>query len=221
MQSNSLSWYDKNTVQKACKVINQNGVVLSTTDTVLGLLATTSVEGRKVIDNMKRRYEKPYLILVDSAKKINSLVDVQSMFHIEKLIAHCWPGPVTLIVNARKDVPAYMKSNQNTIALRVPDHKQLCELLLCTGPLFSTSANKADQPVPDTIKEVDSEILAACALIIGCASSSVKTLNDEAIQSVSSTILDCTTKNIRIVREGAYCINKLETFYGKPFVRRV
>lgn len=54
-----------------------------------------------------------------------------------------WPGPLALLIfKAKADLPSYLKGADGTIALRIPAHAGLQQLLVDCEGLFSTSANK-------------------------------------------------------------------------------
>lgn len=206
MKSNSLTWQTESVVDQAYVLLTGGSVLLTSTDTVFGLLACANQKGHDELDKLKGRKEKPYLLLFDSQKSIVPFI-VPLSLQMEKFIEKCWPGPVTMIFRAREHVPSYMKSSEGTIAIRVPDHHELRLLLAKTGPLFSTSANKTGHPIPMTINEVDHDIVKSCALII----------DDNQSRMASSTILDCTKETISVVREGAFSVTALEKLYERPF----
>ena len=90
----------------------------------------------------------------------------------------------------------------------MPNHAGLLSLLQHVPALFSTSANKSGQPVPTTIEALDVDILSSVAYIINDGE------QGEAASTVPSTILDCTGEVIRVVREGAYSIERIEQETG-------
>lgn len=206
MKSKSLSWQTESALEQAYQALITGSIVLCSTDTVLGLLVSATQKGHDKLDKVKGRQEKPYLVLFESKSSLIPFIEPVS-FHIENFMERCWPGPVTLIVKARNTIATYMKSSDNTIAVRVPNHENLQRLLHRTGPLFSTSANKAKLPVPERVEEVDPIIRDQCALII----------TDKHPQTSASTILDCTHERIRVIREGAFAIKELEVLYGQSF----
>jgi L-threonylcarbamoyladenylate synthase len=103
-------------------------------------------------------------------------------------------------------LPAFIGSAQKTVALRMPDHQELRDVARDFDGLFSTSANLAGQPLPETLADVSPLILAEIQLIV---------IDDEReVSEVSSTILDCTGAVPKIVREGAYERAELEQILG-------
>jgi tRNA threonylcarbamoyl adenosine modification protein (Sua5/YciO/YrdC/YwlC family) len=201
----TLFWSNSETIECVEKKLHGGGVVLAEGDTVLGLLADVSQKGRAQLDHIKNRSKKPYLILVGGSKKALSFIETDSYkpLQIEKLMQICWPGPVTLIFRAKAGVTLCSQSADGTIALRVPDHAGLLQLLSQFDGLFSTSANNAGAPVPSAIKEVDSAIISAVACVV---------MNDDSEKAQShlpSTIIDCTGEGLVVVRQGAFDASRL------------
>jgi len=197
-------WSDKNTVTYLVKMLQSEKVVIGDSDTVLGLFSLVSQAGFIQLNEIKKRADKPYLILIASKKQLNHFIDAKNLLlSVKKLINHCWPGPVTLIFKAKKSVPNFMKSKKGTVALRVPDHVGLQQLLSHFTGLFSTSANMSGEPIPQTIDEVNKQIIKQVACV-------VLNKKEKSIKQIPSTIIDCSGKKIIVVREGAYSFNGKE-----------
>ena len=210
MKNKRLFWNEKSSIGRLAAVLRGGGLVLGSSDTILGFLANLSQKSKTEIDTLKRRSGKPYIILLGSREQLLGLVDEANLLHIEKLMAHYWPGPLTLILKAKPEIPAWMKAEDGTIAVRIPDHPGLLELLKEFDGLFSTSANISGQPVPKSIQEVDERILAAVEEVV---------LDSEPQEGIApSTILDCTDEQVRVVREGTYSIEELERIHGARIV---
>lgn len=206
----TLRWGNKKTIDYLESELRKGMVVLGDGDTVLGLLADLSAQGVMNLNYIKKREKKPYLILVHDYKKALNLIeyDEKQLFQIEKIMNICWPGPVTLIFKAKKTIPEFMKADNGTIALRVPDHVQLLQLLDRLDGLFSTSANNTGEPVPHSIEQVDNDIVNSVGCIVR---------NNEDIQTqvmLPSTIIDCTADRLVVVRQGAFTIDRLVNLFG-------
>lgn len=184
--------------------ITSGGVLLSTTDTILGLLAPCTQEGFDHLNVIKVRQEKPYIVLVPDYQTAKSYVAQQYHPRLEALADACWPGPVTCIFPVSPLIPAYMCSAQRAIGLRIPNHEGLLSLLRHTGPLFSTSANRAGDPVPSQLATVDPLVLASVAGVVLDESLS------HQLSTTASTILDCTEGEIHLIRQGAFLVDEIE-----------
>lgn len=196
MKSNTLSWSNPTDIQKIKSELAQNRLVVGTSDTVLGLLAPLTKQGFLALNAIKGRERKPYVILVESFQTAQNLIE--KSFQIEKF-SKFWPAPLTLVCNAKKELPDYLKSSNNTIAIRVPDHQGLLALLSGLPGLYSTSANKSGQPVPFTLDAIDPDIVNHVSYLIA----------DDTISQLPSTIIDCTGQIPTVIREGAFPLEEL------------
>lgn len=210
MNSKFLYWEKQSAIDALIQSMHRQDVCVTTTDTVLGLLAPVTSQGFDHLNKIKLRSEKSYLIVIDSIRKVNEFVEGGVSAQIEKLMAKCWPGPLTLIFKAAPALPEYAKSVHGTIALRIPNHDGLRSVASEFDGLFSTSANISGQAVPTTIAELDPRILREVAYVV---SSEV-----EQPRGNASTILDCSKEVITVVREGAYPIEELEKILGQKLI---
>ncbi len=204
-----IYWNDSNSRALIVQKLLSEKVVVGSSDTVLGLLAPVTERGYSLLNEIKVRQDKPYIILIESALKISYFVSNQEYERVEKLIHSCWPGPLTLIFKARPGLPAWAKASNGTVSLRVPAHTGLLAILSHFQGLFSTSANVSGQPVPQRVEDIDPTILGkVAALVVDTDAPEVK---------MPSTILDCSGSQIKVVRSGAYPISQLQEIAGREF----
>ena len=199
-------WDDEHTIETIGRAIQDGKLVISTTDTVIGLLAGATKKGKNSLDLAKNRVEKPYLLLVVDIEKALGYVHPDERVQIENIGRVCWPGPVTLVARAAPGLPDYLLSSEGTIALRVPAHSGLQRLLGHVDVLFSTSANTAGAPVPELLKDLDSSFLKKAVAIVADRKEDKKT--------VPSTIINCSTDPVSIVRKGAFAVELLKPIIG-------
>lgn len=205
MQLIKLYWQSHSTTDLIAAALKQGKVIVGTSDTVLGLCAAATHESFAALNKIKQRYENPYLLLVNSLQEAVHLSDSLSSA-ARKLMEHCWPGPLTIIVKAHPTLPAYMCSQQNTIALRFPDHAGLQQLLKVIHPLFSTSANITGKKVAQTIDELDPQLTKQVSYVV---------VDQERQPTIhASTIVDCTKQIPVIVRQGTYPRTHIEQVLG-------
>ncbi|NNC59939.1 MAG: threonylcarbamoyl-AMP synthase, partial [Erythrobacter sp.] len=75
----------------------------------------------------------------------------------EKLAAHFWPGPLTLVLPLREDagLAGAVTAGLPTLALRVPDHPTMQSLLrVLDGPVAAPSANASETVSPTSVDHV-------------------------------------------------------------------
>ncbi len=193
------SWHDKKTIVDMATVLAQGDAVISSTDTVLGFLSTVSQSGFDNLNRIKKRSEKPYLILISDKSQLAQYIQTPLAPAAQRLVDAYWPGPLTIIFNAKPELPDYVKSSDGTIAIRLPDDPRMQALVDKTGPLFSTSANLSGQPIPNSIDELDQSLVDQVNLVAYDS-----TATPENSTTLPSTIVDCTQGDeIKIVRQGA------------------
>jgi len=189
-----LHWENQHDLERAALLLQQGEVIVGSSDTVLGLLSAVSEQGYQNLNSIKRRTEKPYLILLDSPATLATYASMPLQGWVTTLTQQFWPGPLTIIIKAREGVPDWMQAADGTIAVRVPDHKGIRALVARIGPLFSTSANLSGELVPDRFQDISSVLTNRVAAFID---------DSRPPSPQPSTIVDCTGEFPMIIREGA------------------
>lgn len=202
-----IYWEDELTIQRMQEALIKDEIVLASGDTVLGLWGNITLQSFQRLNHIKLRHDRPYLITIASADRLSKFIDQTIDDTLQTLIQTCWPGPVTLVFKARSDLPRWMVGHDGTVALRVPDHEELLALLSYFDGLFSTSANVHIKPIPDSIAHIDHEVIEQVGLVCLNRGQLVYPQNP-------STILDCSSGDIRVLRPGAFNIEMLKDLLG-------
>ncbi len=195
------NWNENDFFPLAIAVLQNDGIMLAASDTVLGLFAQLSEHSKNKLDSIKQRNLKPYIVLIQSAKLLYKFTDQLIDPSLQKIIDVYWPGPLTIIFKAKSTLPKWMMSAQETIAIRVPDHQGLHKLLVSVDALFTTSANISDQPLPARYAEIDPMILDQVQLI--CCQL------DKVYDGAASTIVDFSSGSMKVIRSGAVIIDSI------------
>jgi L-threonylcarbamoyladenylate synthase len=209
MQSNTLSCQVAFSDKRLIYFLKENKVILAPSDTVWGLCGAATKEVFEKLNELKVRNEKPYLLLVRSLKDIQKYAVLPEDQKLYAFLKHIWPGPVTVLFKALPSAPSYMVGQGGTIAFRIPRHEGLQALLAGVPVLFSTSANISGKPVPTTFEAIDASLRQAVALCVSA---------DEAKEGqivAPSTIINISTGDLRLVREGAIPFAVLQMFLNK------
>lgn len=117
----------------------QGGAVgLLPSDTIYGLScdAMNELAVEKIRKLKKRDENKSFIILISDY----SMLERFGVRHNKKILEQFWPGALTVIFDA-PNAPSWLKTKDNTIAIRMPSSINLQKLISATGPLVSTSAN--------------------------------------------------------------------------------
>ncbi|VEU55922.1 Sua5/YciO/YrdC/YwlC family protein [Metamycoplasma orale] len=115
-----------------------SNLIITTTDTVLGLGGKINEEVKNNIYELKGRDRaKKLIILVASLKQARKFKEWNQQ--AEELAKEYWPGNVTIVVNDQ--------------GFRMPNQKLLLDFLEKNGPMYMTSCNISNAPVCKTIEE--------------------------------------------------------------------
>jgi L-threonylcarbamoyladenylate synthase len=145
----------KENLKFAAECLKQGQVLVFPTDTVYGLIcdATNEKAVERIFEIKQREKEKPLGVFIKDmaeAKKIAVINDSQKNF-----LKDNWPGPVTVILQAKKSALSGLITQNGTIGLRIPDYRLLSLILKEFGGVIAqTSANISGRPATTRIKEV-------------------------------------------------------------------
>lgn len=120
----------------------------------------------------------------------------------QRLAKFYWPGPLTIVHEARSTVPILVTGGTGEIGIRCSPHPGLNKLVDMVGhPIITTSANPTRKPPATTYEEVFSyfEDRIDGVLLFDEGDPSVSL----AASNVPSTVVKVDRRNIEILREGA------------------
>jgi L-threonylcarbamoyladenylate synthase len=191
----------------ATRLILGGKAVAVPTDTLYGLAADPfNLAAVSEIGRIKRRtVDKPLPLLVDSIDQAAEVSqDPPPLFFT--LAERFWPGALTLVVSAARQLPLKVTGNTGKIGLRWPKAPIVVALVAACGrPLIGTSANLTDQPPCTTADEVALQIGDAVPLIID---------GGPTPAHVPSTVVEITGNRGRIIRPGGVPESDLKEYLG-------
>jgi len=143
-------------IDRAVDIIRGGGVVAVPTETSYGLAVDYNNEKalEKLYRIKRRRHEKPLLVLVENREQLSRLVtSIPDEYQI--LMEKYWPGPLTLIFQAKNELPTVLTGGSGTIGIRISPHPLAnCLVSRCGQPLTATSANLSGHPPAKSAGEV-------------------------------------------------------------------
>ena len=185
----------------ASKILLDGGVISFPTETVMGLgVIFDNFEAYNRLNKIKGRPEdKPYTMMVSSPNEISKYAEVDD--RTKKVIDAFLPGPLTLLLKAKNNVPTWVTHNTGVIGIRVPSYPLLNELLnLVKKPLLVPSANPSNKSPALTVDEVSIYFNDALDYIV----------SNDSNKELPSTIVDLSKSETKIIRVGK--IQKEEIF---------
>ncbi len=186
---------DTQSIQKASTIIKQGGVIAFPTRCLYGLGADAfNPEAVDRIFKIKQRpTEKPILILIDDPIRLERLVTRVSGTALT-IMDRFWPGKVTLVFEARAEVPPYLTADSGKIGVRLPGHPVASSLVReLQGPITGTSANVSGRPGCHQIGDLPPEVTEKLDLILDAG---------PLKGGRGSTVVDVTGQVPQVLREG-------------------
>ncbi|HET97115.1 MAG TPA: threonylcarbamoyl-AMP synthase [Desulfurivibrio alkaliphilus] len=147
-------------IARAVAVIRAGGMVAFPTETYYGLAVDPfNQEALSRLFAVKRRApDKPILCLVHERGQLGLLARRVPEAY-EPLIASFWPGPLTLIFEAREEVPLALTGYSGTVGIRISSHPLATRLAEAFGgPISATSANLSGLPAAASAAEVTAQL---------------------------------------------------------------
>ena len=125
-----------------------------------------------------------------------------------RLAGAFWPGPLTLILQRHPGVPDAVTGGQDTVGLRVPNHRLALQLLReFDGGVAAPSANRFGRVSPTTAAHVREELGSKVAMVLDGGPCAV---------GIESTILDLSAGAARILRPGMLDAAAIGAVLGYP-----
>ncbi len=199
-----------NDIQKAIQVLKDGGIVIFPTDTAFGI--GCRIDNEKAIERLfnirKRPKNQPVPVLVDSiAMAQKHLLPIPKKVS-DNLMKKHWPGALTIILQSRIDkVSSLVRGGGNNLGVRVPNSEITLSLIKGVGvPILGPSANFHGEKTPYKFEDLDPKLVSLVDYVVP---SKVR------LGGKPSTVIDCSIKPWRILREGAIEISKIKNQKSK------
>jgi L-threonylcarbamoyladenylate synthase len=192
---------EKKEIQKTVAILKNGGIGVMPTDTLYGIVgqALSHEAVDRIYKVRKRSPDKPLIILISSPEDLERF-GIPISKGPGRVAQRFWPGRVSVIVPCDNSEFEYLHRGTKTLAFRLPEKKELTDLLKETGPLVAPSANLEGEMPSLTIEEAKRYF-----------GNEVDFYVDEGlVQSEPSTIIQITGHKILIIRDGAEKIRILK-----------
>lgn len=196
MQTVALPIDDPDALEQALALLEAGEAIAFPTDTVYGVGADGLSEAAivKLFEVKQRPLAQPIPILLADPEDLQA-VCAEVPAAATNLAARHWPGGLTLVLPAAAHLPPRLLAGGATVAVRIPDHPWLRELIRRLGrPLAATSANLHGGPNPASAEDVAAQLGGRIRMIVD---------GGPTPGDVPSTIVDVTGAELRVLRQGA------------------
>lgn len=181
-------------IPEAVSLLKNGEVVAIPSETVYGLAAGLYREEAvdKIFKLKNRPLNNPLIIHTDSLEEIE-LLSCDFPKEARDLAEAFWPGPLTLVLPCKDNIPEKIRAGLPTAAFRIPNHPLTLKLLKSVGPVVAPSANLSGRPSATTPEHVEEDFGENFPVLDGGA----------CIRGLESTILGYHEGSWEVYRLGA------------------
>ena len=193
---------------EAVAALQRGDVIVFPTETLYGLgadaLNSEAVE--KIFQLKGRDPRSPIPVLVTGTDMLYTLI-AEIPPSAKKLMESFWPGPLTLVLPARQNIPTPLLNNSGGIGVRISSEPLATQLVRALGhPLTATSANPSGKEPARTLQEAKSYFSGTVDIFLDGGTLTSKS---------GSTVIEISADKINIIREGEVSISDLRKVLGE------
>jgi L-threonylcarbamoyladenylate synthase len=200
-------------ISAAAAILARGGLVAFPTETVYGLGgdAFNPAALAKIFAVKRRPRFDPLIVHIAGPEALGraadlSLLEGEGREKTALLADKLWPGPLTLVLPKRAEIPGLATSGLPTVAIRFPDHPAARQLIrLSSGAVAAPSANLFGCLSPTRAEHVRDQLGDEVDLILDGGPARV---------GVESTVLDMTGPAPRLLRPGGTPRERIEALIG-------
>jgi L-threonylcarbamoyladenylate synthase len=195
------------TLHDAITALRAGSIVAVPTETVYGLAVDAlNPQAIKQLFALKHRPgDKTLPVAITGLEEISDWASEISPLALH-LATHFWPGPLTLILPVRQDIPHSLAQGKASIALRCPAEPQLLAIIQGLGHgICLTSANPSGEQEAISTEQVAHYFGASMPIVASKA----------ILSTLPSTIVDLTVSPYKILRQGPITAAQLTPFFNK------
>lgn len=192
-------------IRYVTEVLLKGGIIVYPTDTIYGLgcnlMSRKAVERIcKILDIRPQKLDLSFIChdlsqISEYVRRIDTPVF--------KLLKKALPGPFTFILESSSRVPKILDVNKKTVGIRIPDHPVPRMIVEALGNPLITASIKNE----DVIREYTTD---PAEMYEDLKNTVDIVIDSGAGGNVPSTVVDCTSDTITIVRQG---LGDLDAFY--------
>jgi L-threonylcarbamoyladenylate synthase len=198
-------------LSQAIAALGRGDVIVFPTETLYGLgadaLNFAAVD--KVFQLKGRDLRNPIPVLVSDLLMLDALVAEISPL-AKQLMACFWPGPLTLVLPARDDIPRPLVNTSGGVGVRISSQPLARKLVDMLGrPITATSANPSGQPAAHTTAQARAYFSGAVEIFVD---------GGKLTAPSPSTVAEVVGEKVAIIRHGAIGAADLRNAAGKGVI---
>lgn len=208
IENSEKSGSDTEALYRALEALKRGEVLVFPTETFYGLGADAFNEAavQRVVSLKGRDPENPVPIIIADEEMLKDVVAGVPPV-AQRLINRLWPGPLTLVLRAKRSLPAPLLNRDGGVGVRISSHPLATELTRTLGrPITATSANPTGKDPARTVSEA-----------MGYFSDRLEIFLDggKLPGKKGSTVVELMWDELKIIREGEISLKALERVLAK------
>ncbi|MEE9150496.1 MAG: L-threonylcarbamoyladenylate synthase [Thermoplasmata archaeon] len=182
------------------EVFDRGELIVYPTETLYALGANPFDEKaiNRLFEVKRRPKNMPVSVAVADIKMMKRVAEVNEL--AKKIYEHFLPGPLTLLLKKKADVPDVLTFGGEKIGIRVPKHPGALRIIDMVGPITATSANLHGHPEPKNLDIALEQLGEEVILYLDCG---------ECEYKGASTIVDVSDSSAKVIREGVISSEEL------------
>ncbi len=192
----NIKKYNGKVIQQAYEILSNGELLAIPSETVYGLGADATSDSAisRIYKIKKRPHINPLILHVSNINMVEQFAETNTLFY--SLSKYFWPGPLTVILNQKKnnEISKLATSNLSSVAVRLPDNKIFQNIIKkFNNPIAAPSANISGNISPTNPYHVYEDFGEEIKLIID---------GGQSEKGIESTVVDVRSNDIIILRDG-------------------
>ena len=198
-------------IKQAGRLLREGKLVAFPTETVYGLGANGLNEDavRQIFVTKGRPQDNPLILHIAEKSWLNNIA-AEVPDYVYELMDEFWPGPMSIILKAKDEIPPAVTAGLDTVAIRFPSHKIAQAIIDEAGvPIAAPSANLSGRPSPTNFRDCYEDLKDKDVYVFEGGDTDI---------GLESTVILCTSYPPQILRPGKIDEDAIKRVVGDVIV---
>jgi len=190
---------DSGAIQETIAALKSGQLAVIPTDTSYAVVADAFHPGAVTLLRMAKQ-QSPVTPIPVAAASLEMANGIAALSNLASDLANAfWPGPLTLLTKSQPSLTWSIADHRTALSIRVPKSEIAQLLLREVGPLAMTGAQLSGNPPIQIVEQAVEALGQKVAVYLDCGE----------LSHIVSSVVDATTSNLRLVRQGAITIGSI------------
>lgn len=181
------------------EVLKSGQLAVIPTDTSYAVVADAFHPGAVTLLRMAKQ-QSPAVPIPVAASSVEMANGIAKLSNLASDLANAfWPGPLTILTRSQPSLTWSISDHRSALSIRVPNSNIAQSLLHRVGPLAMTGAQLSGQEPIQMVEQAVAALGQKVAVYLDAG----------ALSHNVSSVIDATTSNLRLIRQGAITIGSI------------